>query len=84
MNNNILFVSGIDTNIGKSYATGFLAKKYINEGKKIITQKLIQTGNAEIRRRTTPCGRAEIKDTQLHYQLLIAIYDESSGISGDS
>lgn len=48
MNNNILFVSGIDTNIGKSYATGFLAKKYINEGKKVITQKLIQTGNAEI------------------------------------
>lgn len=44
----LFFISGIDTNIGKSYATGFLAEKWINEGKKVITQKLIQTGNDEL------------------------------------
>ena len=45
MNKNIYFVSGIDTDAGKSYATGFLAKKWIRKGIKTITQKLIQTGN---------------------------------------
>lgn len=44
----IIFVTGIDTNIGKSYATGFLAKQYITEGFKTITQKFIQTGNSGI------------------------------------
>lgn len=40
----VLFVTGIDTNIGKTYATAFLAKKFSKEGQRIITQKLIQTG----------------------------------------
>lgn len=43
--NNIYFVSGIDTNIGKSYATGFIAKQWNKQGINTITQKLIQTGN---------------------------------------
>ncbi len=42
--NNVYFVSGIDTDIGKSYATGYLAKKYCTEGISTITQKLIETG----------------------------------------
>lgn len=46
--NNIYFVSGIDTNIGKSYATGFLAKLWNEKGIKTITQKFIQTGNTGI------------------------------------
>lgn len=45
MSNAVFFVSGIDTDIGKSYATGWLAKKWQNEGQRVITQKLIQTGN---------------------------------------
>lgn len=41
----IYFVSGIDTNIGKTYATGLLAKELSEKGVKVITQKMIQTGN---------------------------------------
>ena len=47
MQNNVFFITGIDTNIGKSYATGYLAKKWNEEGYKVITQKFIQTGNIE-------------------------------------
>lgn len=48
MNNNIYFVSGIDTGIGKSYATGFIAKQWNAAGLRTITQKLVQTGNTSI------------------------------------
>ena len=44
-NNNVLFISGIGTNVGKSYATGWLAKKLMTEGVNVMTQKMIQTGN---------------------------------------
>jgi len=40
----ILFISGIDTDIGKTYATGLLAKALMQQGVKVITQKLVQTG----------------------------------------
>lgn len=39
------FVTGIDTNIGKTYATGYLAKQLRQQGKRVITQKLIETGS---------------------------------------
>lgn len=48
MTKNVYFVSGIDTEIGKTYATGYLARKYTAEGQRVITQKLIQTGNHEV------------------------------------
>ncbi len=57
-----IFVSGIDTDAGKSYATGFLARKLAEEGKKVITMKFIQTGNKDfsedidIHRRITGTG----------------------------
>lgn len=38
-------MSGIDTDTGKSYATGYLAKLWNAQGIRTITQKLIQTGN---------------------------------------
>ncbi|OTG80550.1 dethiobiotin synthase [Acinetobacter sp. ANC 5054] len=44
----IYFVSGIDTGIGKTYTTGYLAKTWNEQGQKTITQKLIQTGNVDI------------------------------------
>lgn len=44
----IHFVTGIDTDIGKSYATGYIAKEWAAQGKKVITQKLVQTGNADL------------------------------------
>ena len=62
MKQNIYFVSGIDTNIGKSYATGWLAARWNEQGIRTITQKLIQTGNEcisediELHRRIMGCG----------------------------
>ncbi len=62
MKNNIYFVSGIDTNIGKSYVTGWLAAEWNGQGIRTITQKLVQTGNEkvsediEIHRRIMGCG----------------------------
>ena len=39
------FISGIDTNIGKSIITGILARELRKQGKNVITQKMVQTGN---------------------------------------
>ncbi|MDQ8935448.1 dethiobiotin synthase [Acinetobacter rudis] len=41
----VYFVSGIDTGIGKTYTTGYLAKLWREQGRNVITQKLVQTGN---------------------------------------
>lgn len=59
MKDNVFFVSGIDTNIGKSYATGFLARQWNEAGKRTITQKLIQTGNTTMS-----------EDIELHRRLM--------------
>ena len=42
-----LFITGIDTDAGKSFATGWLAKLIMAQGKSVITQKFVQTGNLE-------------------------------------
>ncbi len=65
MTNNIYFISGIDTDAGKSYATGIIARQLMNEGKRVITQKLIQTGNI---------GYSE--DIDLHRKLMNMDYTE--------
>lgn len=44
MKGTVLFISGIDTNIGKTFATGVIARALAESGKKVITQKMIQTG----------------------------------------
>lgn len=41
----VIFVSGIGTDVGKSYATGWWAGQMMAAGKKVVTQKFIQTGN---------------------------------------
>lgn len=56
---NVYFVSGIDTDAGKSYVTGYLAAKWTRQGVRTITQKFIQTGNV---------GRSE--DIELHRRLM--------------
>ncbi|OTG64822.1 dethiobiotin synthase [Acinetobacter silvestris] len=48
MTASVYFISGIDTGIGKTFATGYLAKLWNQQGKAVITQKLIQTGNVDI------------------------------------
>ena len=40
-----LFISGIDTDAGKSYCTAWLARQMMDRGLTVITQKFIQTGN---------------------------------------
>ena len=47
MKKNVYFISGIDTDAGKSYATGYLARELNQKGQRTITQKFIQTGNSE-------------------------------------
>lgn len=59
MKKNVFFVSGIDTDAGKSYATGFLAREWNKNGRRTITQKFIQTGNV---------GHSE--DIDIHRQLM--------------
>ncbi|WP_251621496.1 dethiobiotin synthase [Odoribacter lunatus] len=44
----VYFVSGIDTDAGKSIVTGVIAATLRNKGKKVITQKFIQTGCREV------------------------------------
>ncbi len=39
-----IFISGIDTDAGKTYATAFYAKRLMEQGHTVITQKFIQTG----------------------------------------
>lgn len=40
-----IFISGIDTDAGKTYATAWLQRRLIGQGRRVITQKFIQTGN---------------------------------------
>lgn len=40
----VYFISGIDTDAGKSIATGIIARTLYRQGVKVITQKFIQTG----------------------------------------
>lgn len=42
-----LFVSGIDTDAGKTYATAAVARAMMDAGYRVATQKFIQTGCAE-------------------------------------
>jgi len=39
------FVTGIDTDAGKTYCTAWLARQFMDAGLSVITQKFIQTGN---------------------------------------
>lgn len=41
----MLFVTGTDTDAGKSYATGWLAREINAQGGNAITMKFVQTGN---------------------------------------
>jgi dethiobiotin synthetase len=41
----IYFVSGIDTDVGKTVAVGLMARYLMKQGMRVITAKLVQTGN---------------------------------------
>lgn len=61
-----LFVTGIDTDAGKSFATGWLAARMKDAGLSVITQKFVQTGNMEfsedidIHRKLTGSGKLPV------------------------
>ena len=40
----ILFITGIDTGIGKTYITGLIARSLLKNNRTVITHKLVQTG----------------------------------------
>jgi dethiobiotin synthetase len=42
--NNIIFITGIGTDVGKTYVTGLLARYLQKQGHSVITQKIAQTG----------------------------------------
>ena len=56
------FITGIDTDAGKSYATGWLARIFEQQGLSVATQKFIQTGctdsseDIEVHRAIMGCG----------------------------
>lgn len=59
MDKETIFVTGIDTDAGKSYATGWLANWLTAKGRTVMTQKFVQTGNE---------GRSE--DIELHRRIM--------------
>lgn len=58
---NVYFVSGIDTDAGKTYATGYIARLWQQQGMRVITQKLVQTGDD---------GYGYMNDVLLHQKLM--------------
>ncbi len=44
MKGSVIAISAIDTGVGKTFATGLLAKALLQQGRKVITQKIVQTG----------------------------------------
>ena len=55
----VYFISGIDTDAGESYCTGWLARQWGKSGRSVITQKFVQTGS---------CGLSE--DIELHRRIM--------------
>lgn len=57
-----IFVSGIDTDAGKTYATAWLARQLARKGRRVVTMKFLQTGctgsseDIEAHRRLTGTG----------------------------
>lgn len=68
----IYFVSGIDTGIGKSIATGLMARNLMARGIDVITVKMVQTGND---------GYSE--DLQLHRQMCGGVHfpEDDAGLT---
>ncbi|MBI5573043.1 MAG: dethiobiotin synthase [Elusimicrobia bacterium] len=71
-----IFVTGTDTNVGKTVVSGLLARCFLDRGYRVITQKWIQTGSnlfpvdIEMHLRFMMRGREYIKD----YSALVTPY----------
>lgn len=81
-----IFVTGIDTDAGKSYATGWLARRMMGEGRSVVTQKFIQTGctdsseDIEIHRAIMGTGMLDV-DTDHTTAPLIFTYPASAQLA---
>ncbi|PKL13291.1 MAG: dethiobiotin synthase [Spirochaetae bacterium HGW-Spirochaetae-6] len=55
----IYFITGIDTSVGKTFATGLMARYLLQKGYRVVTHKLTQTGSAK-----------PAEDIQIHRKLM--------------
>ncbi len=66
----VIFVSGIDTDAGKTYATAYLALRLKAEGRTVATQKFIQTGcndtSEDIEKHRELCGTGPLPEDLDH------------------
>jgi len=72
MKGKVFFITGIDTNIGKTFITGIWAKQLANTGHKVITQKMVQTGCLE---------RSEDIEEHRHLQGLPYLPEDEMGLT---
>lgn len=81
----IYFVSGIDTDAGKTYVCGWLARKWMDEGYKVATVKFVQTGNEgfseDIRKHREIMGVELPEDKDLVTSPLIYKYPASAQLA---
>ena len=69
---NVWFVSGIDTDAGKTVATGWLARRWMDEGFTVATVKLVQTG--------APDGRSP--DIAVHRRIMgVTLPEDAEGLT---
>ena len=72
LSSGIHFVSGIDTDAGKTVCTGWLARELLRCGRRVATMKLVQTG----------CGDYS-PDIRLHRRLMgVTLPEDEEGITG--
>ena len=71
-NSRIYYVSGIDTDAGKTYCTGWLARQLSRTGLRVVTQKLVQTGNV---------GHSEDIDLHRHLMGIVPLPEDREGLT---
>lgn len=73
----VIFISGIDTDAGKSYATGYWANLLAAQGSRVITTKFIQTGctgtseDIEVHRAIMGCGMLPEDEARLTAPIIL-------------
>jgi len=67
------FITGIDTGIGKTWVTGIAARYLYRQGKKVMTQKLVQTG-----------AHGPVAEDILVHRRLMGIAPQPDDLRGDS
>ncbi|MDE6383264.1 MAG: dethiobiotin synthase [Paramuribaculum sp.] len=73
----VIFISGIDTDAGKSYATGYWANLLAAQGRRVITTKFIQTGctdsseDIEVHRAIMGCGTLPEDEARLTAPIIL-------------